>query len=184
MFLCDFTGGGEDLQHLLGFLVREQLQHDLLIGSSSGRALLSLMLCSSFIYSFFFHCGYGSIETHSMYVTHHPLHVRRLLYIVPCVRCRTSLTWTGWCSKDGRRWWRAAVPAPRRQIMTKLMVWILRDPAAHKQQLQMRNLDVNTAITTSSLSHKFTEVQITALSVLHQSVFFSTQPRPFLESPN
>lgn len=48
-----FPGGGEDLQQLLGFLVREQLQHDLLGGSSSGRSLFSFMFCSSFIYSFF-----------------------------------------------------------------------------------------------------------------------------------
>lgn len=80
-------------------------------------------LCSSFIYSFFSHCVQSSIETHSTYVTQHPLHMRCLLYIVPCVRCRTSQAWTGWCSKDGRRWWRAVVPALRHQIMTKWMVW-------------------------------------------------------------
>lgn len=123
MFLCDFPGGGEDLQQLAGFLVREQLQHLLLLGSSSGRSLLSLIFCSRFIYSFFFHCVYGAFEMHSTCVTEHPRHMWRPLYIVPRVRCRSSLTWMGWCSKDGRRWWRAAVPAPRRQITTKLMVW-------------------------------------------------------------
>lgn len=59
-----------------------------------------------------------------------------------CLRCRTSPTWTGWCSKDGKRWWRAAVPAPRPQITTKWMVWSPRGPywssAAQDQQFQMR----------------------------------------------
>lgn len=75
--------GGEDLQQLLGFLVREQLQHDLLGGSSSGRSLLSFMFCSSFIYSFFF----PPLCLKDYRNTLHVCHTTPTPYVVSIVHC-------------------------------------------------------------------------------------------------
>lgn len=112
-------------------------------------------------------------------------YVQCLLYIVLRVRCRTSLTWTGRCSKDGRRWWRAAVPAPRRQIMTKWMVWTpprlcSSEAAITDEKLGCKHCN-NHKFCKKASDEPFIEVQIKAPSVFHQSAFFSTQPRPYTE---
>lgn len=173
--LSESSVGREGLQQFLGFLLWEQLQDELLFGSSSGRSLLPLMFCSSFIYLFILFPLCLKLYRNTVHVCHTTpaLYVASIVYcpVCVCVRCRTSLAWTGWCSIDGRRWRRAAALGLRRQITTKLMVWT---SAAQKQQLWMIRLDLNTVITRNSVRQY----------VFHQSVSFSTWPRPFLWNPD
>lgn len=97
-FLSEFSVGREDLQQFLGFLLREQLQDELLIGSSSGRRLLPLMFCSSFIYLFILFPLCLKLYRNTVHVCHTTpaLYVASVVYCPVCVHCRTSLAWTGW----------------------------------------------------------------------------------------
>lgn len=93
-FLSEFPVGREDLQQFLGFLLREQLQDELLIGSSSGRPLLPLMFCSSFIYLFILFPLCLKLYRNTVHVCHTTpaLYVASVVYV--CV-CTAGLLWPG-----------------------------------------------------------------------------------------
>lgn len=82
-FLSEFPVGREDLQQFLGFLLREQLQDELLIGSSSGRPLLPLMFCSSFIYLFILFPLCLKLYRNTVHVCH----TTPALYVASVVYC-------------------------------------------------------------------------------------------------
>lgn len=95
-FLSEFSVGREDLQQFLGFLLREQLQDELLIGSSSGRSLLPLMFCSSFIYLFIHFPLCLKLYRNTVHVCHTTpaLYVASIVYCPVCV-CTAGLLWPG-----------------------------------------------------------------------------------------
>lgn len=148
-----------------------------------GRCSLWCFVPALFIYLFILFPLCLKLYRNTVHVCHTTpaLYVASIVYCPVCVHCRTSLAWTEWCSRDGRRWRRAAALDLRRQITKKLMVWT---PAAQKQQLWTIRLDLNTVITRNSVRKRKTNPPLLTFKyVFRQSVFFSTWPRPFLWSP-